>query len=140
MADNPLHRKLGLRPEVKGLVVAPLEEEENPLAPLPDGYVTVEQASEVAALEGTFAFICVFARDRASLAAAFPLLKEKLAPGGTLWVAWMRPAGERRGLTLPGDLNENVVRRLALTNALVDLKLTTLDRAWSALRLGHRRR
>jgi hypothetical protein len=44
-----------------------------------------------------------------------------------------------RSGNLPGDLNENVVRRLALTHALVDVKVATLDRDWSALRLVRRK-
>jgi hypothetical protein len=37
------------------------------------------------------------------------------------------------------DLNENIIRRLALTHGLVDVKVAALDRDWSALRLVHRK-
>ena len=134
-ADNPLHKKLGLRPGVAGVLVAPPEDSDNPLLPLPDGFVTVAGIDALAPLAGPFDYMQVFARDRAELASAFGLLRDKLAPNGSLWVSWMKQAG--RGMT--GDLNENVIRRLALTHGMVDVKIAALDRDWAALRLIHRK-
>jgi hypothetical protein len=36
---------------------------------------------------------------------------------------------------VPTDLTENVVRELALANALVDNKVAAIDQVWSGLRL-----
>ena len=44
-----------------------------------------------------------------------------------------------RAGSLMGDLNENVVRRLALTHAMVDIKIAVLDRDWSAMKLVRRK-
>ena len=134
-ADNPLHKKLGLRPGTAGVLVAPPEDSDNPLLPLPDGFVMVADIDALAPLAGPFDYMQVFARDRGALASAFGVLRDKLAPNGSLWVSWMKQAG--RGMT--GDLNENVIRRLALTHGMVDVKIAALDRDWAALRLIHRK-
>ena len=136
VADNPLHKRLGLRPGAAGVVVAPPENDDNPLLPLPEGFVMLADIDALAPLTGPFEYLQVFARDRGELASAFGLLRDKLAPNGSLWVSWMKQAG--RGMT--GDLNENIIRRLALTHGMVDVKIAALNRNWAALRLIHRRR
>jgi hypothetical protein len=136
-SDNPLHKKLGLRPNTSGLIISAPEDDDNPLLPLPEGFTSIAGLGELADAAGPFDYIQVFARERAELAGAFTQLRDKLAPGGSLWISWMKQAV--RGGNLLGDLNENVVRRLALTHALVDVKITVLDRDWSALKLVHRK-
>ena len=137
--ENQLHKKLGLRPTGTGVVIAPPEDSDNPLLPLPANISVLAQLDDLAGLEGSLDFILVFARDRAALAGAFSALRDKLAPGGSLWVAWMKQSASRGGGGLFGDLNETLIRRLALTHALVDVKVAALDRLWAALRLVHRR-
>jgi len=108
------------------------------LLPLPEGFTVIASLDEVSSLEGPFDFILVFGRDRAELANAFSALRDRLAPNGSLWVSWMKLSGRMGGATF-GDLNETLIRRLALTNAMVDIKMAPLDRAWSALRLVRRK-
>ncbi len=75
-----------------------------------------------------------------NLVGSFSLLVEKLAPGGSLWISWLKPSSKLKGGGQPGDLNEDVVRRIGLTHGLVDVNLAVLDRDWSALRLVRRKR
>ena len=138
-ADNPLHKKLGLRPGITGVVITPPEDNDNPLLPLPEGVAVLAQIDELSALAGPYDYIQVFAQDRGDLAGSFAALRDKLAPSGSLWISWMKQAGGRRRAGMFGDLNENIIRRLALTHGLVDVKVATLDRNWSALRLVHRK-
>jgi|WetSurMetagenome_2_1015567.scaffolds.fasta_scaffold04880_6 hypothetical protein len=135
--DNPLHKKLGIRPQASGLIVSPPQDDDNPLLPLPETFSTITGLDQLAAAAGPYDYIQVFARDKVELAAAFAQLRDKLAPGGSLWISWMKQPP--RGGSLMRDLNENVVRRLALTHALVDVKIAVLDRDWSAMRLAHRK-
>jgi len=79
---NPLHKKLGLRPHTKGVVIAPPEGDDDPLRPLPEGFASLASLDELASSAGPFDYIHVFARDRTALAAAFTQLRDKLAPGG----------------------------------------------------------
>jgi hypothetical protein len=135
--ENPLHKKLRLRPEDAGVIIAPPKDDDNPLLPLPANFLVFDQAAGLASHKGQFDYIHVFARDRTDLIESFALLRDKLAPGGSLWVSWLKQSS--RGAGRFGDLNENLIRRLGLTHALVDVKVAGLDKDWSALRLVHRK-
>jgi len=136
--DNPLHKKLGLRPDSVAVLVAP-PEEDNPLLPLPKGLTVLADLQQISGLTGgPYEYVHVFARSRADLAEAFASLRDLLAPGGSLWVSWMKQSSDRRRGTFT-DLNETIIRRIALTHGMVDVKVVALDRDWSALRLVHRK-
>jgi hypothetical protein len=137
-ADNPLHKKLGIRAGLTGAVVAP-PEESGLLSPLPEGFTVLASVDELTASEGLFDYVQFFARNRADLVKDFQQLRDKVAPGGSLWVCWIKQSSARGGGGLPGDLNENTIRRLALAGGLVDVKVASLDAEWSALKLIWRR-
>ena len=137
-ADNPLHKKLGIRAGLTGAIVAP-PEEDRLLSPLPGSFVVLASADELASREGMFDYLHFFARNRADLVKDFLRLRDKLAPGGSLWISWIKQSSVRGGGGLPGDLNENTIRRMALASGLVDVKVAALDAEWSALKLVWRR-
>jgi hypothetical protein len=137
-AENPLHKKLGIKAGLTGAIIATLEEA-GLLAPLPDGFTSLASIDDLAAAEGMFDYVHFFARTRADLVKDFPRLRDKLAPGGSLWISWIKQSSVRGGGGLPGDLNENTIRRLALASGLVDVKVASLDAEWSALKLVWRR-
>ncbi len=78
-------------------------------------------------------FIQVFTEARRQLETKLPLLKSRLSPQGMLWVSW--PKGASKVQT---DLNENIVREIALKNGLVDVKVCAVDEVWSGLKLVYR--
>jgi len=135
--ENPLHKKLGIRPGLTGAVVAPPEEDL--LSPLPESFAQLASFEELASTDGLFDYLHFFARNRADLVKDFNRLRDKLAPGGSLWISWIKQSSVRGGGGLPGDLNENAIRRLALAGGLVDVKVAALDAEWSALKLVWRR-
>jgi hypothetical protein len=137
--ENPLHRKLGIRPGMTGVVIAPPADDDNPLLPLPDGFRILDDVEALMSVENQVDYLHFFARNRGELARVVVGLRDKLAPGGSLWVSWIKQSSSRRNQGLPGDLNENVIRRLALTSGLVDVKVASLDNDWSALKLVHRK-
>ena len=137
--QNPLHKKLGLRPGLSGAVVAGPQDDSNPLLPLPEGIVSVPHADELADDAAQLDYIHFFAGNRGDLTQQLVSLRDHLAPGGSLWISWIKQSSARRGGGLPGDLNENVIRRMALMNGLVDVKVASLDNDWAALRLVHRK-
>lgn len=137
MTDE-VHKKLGIRPGIAGAVVA-TGDEAGLLSPLPDGFKAFTSVSDLASTDGAFDYVHFFARNRAELVKEFPRLREKLAPGGSLWISWIKQSAIRGGGGLPGDLNENAVRRMALSSGLVDVKVASLDAEWSALKLVWRR-
>lgn len=136
-AENQLHKKLGIRPGLTGAVVAPPEEAL--LSPLPESFVVLTSFDELASTQGLFDYLHFFARNRGDLVNDFNRLRDKLAPGGSLWISWIKQSSTRGGGGFPGDLNENTIRRLALAGGLVDVKAASLDAEWSALKLVWRR-
>ncbi|MCE5254723.1 MAG: hypothetical protein LLG45_11060 [Actinomycetia bacterium] len=137
--ENPLHKKLGLRPGISGAVIGAPADDDDPLAPLPEGLTVLAGIEEVSTLTGPYDYMHVFARDRGDLAAAFDGMRDKLAPGGSLWVSWMKQSSDRRARGTFTDLNETVIRRIALTHGMIDVKVVALDRDWAALRLVRRK-
>jgi hypothetical protein len=76
-AENPLHRKLGIRPGLTGAVVAPPEDDL--LSPLPETFVALASFDELASSEGLFDYLHFFARNRGDLVRDFNV-------SGTSWL------------------------------------------------------
>ena len=57
-------------------------------------------------------------------------LRAAIAPEGSLWVSWPKKASK-----VPTDVTEDVIRRVALANGLVDVKVCAIDATWSGLKL-----
>ena len=94
------------------------------LGDLPDG-VSVRTTAR-----GTADVIVSFHDRRADLARRMPKLRALMDSAAGLWIAW-----PKRSSGVPTDLTEDVVRELALENALVDNKVCAIDDTWSGLRL-----
>ena len=121
-SGTPLHRKLGIKPGHRVLLLgAP---EGFALEGLPEGVRVVRRAV------GTADVILAFHTRRAELARRLPGLRERMAPAAGLWIAW-----PKRAAKVPTDITEDVVRELALAAALVDNKVCAVDDTWSGLRL-----
>ncbi len=72
----------------------------------------------------------LFTRERAVLEAALPRLRALLRPAGMIWVSWPKKASK-----VPTDVTEDVIRELALSMDLVDVKVCAVDQVWSGLKL-----
>ena len=59
-----------------------------------------------------------------------PLLKEEIEANGMIWISWPKKASK-----ITTDITEDVVRGLALSNGLVDIKVCAIDEIWSGLKL-----
>ena len=57
-----------------------------------------------------------------------------MAPACGLWISW-----PKRASRLATDLDDDVVREVALPTGLVDNKVCAIDATWTALRLVIRR-
>jgi hypothetical protein len=74
--------------------------------------------------------IVAFHTARAGVEEAIPRLRAEMEPNAGFWVAWPKRASK-----VPTDVTEDVVREIALRNALVDNKVCAIDEVWSGLRL-----
>ena len=75
--------------------------------------------------------ILSFHTERRELERRMPVLRERMEQNGRLWIAWPKKASK-----LPTDITENVVREIALANALVDNKVAAIDEIWSGSATG----
>lgn len=57
-------------------------------------------------------------------------LKNELVPNGMIWISWPKKSSK-----IATDVTEDVIRHLALTNGLVDIKVCAVDDVWSGLKL-----
>lgn len=71
-----------------------------------------------------------FTTRRAELEARIEALREAIRPDGMAWIAW-----PKRASGVATDMNEDVVRDVALPTGLVDTKVCAIDDTWSGLRL-----
>lgn len=78
-------------------------------------------------------FIHFFTKERNELESHFEALKQALVSNGMLWISW-----PKRTSKIPTDLDENIIRNIALANGLVDVKVCAVDEIWSGLKLVYR--
>ena len=57
-------------------------------------------------------------------------LKQSIVPNGSIWISWPKKTSK-----VETDITEDVIRKLALHNGLVDVKVCAVDEVWSALKL-----
>jgi hypothetical protein len=82
---------------------------------------------------GELDFAMVFTRTIADLEKRFVVLRDRLAPNGSLWVSW-----PKKSSGVPTELTENVVRDFGLKHGLVDVKVCAVDETWSGLKFVRR--
>ncbi len=75
-------------------------------------------------------FTHYFTRSRKEFEKEIVLLKRKMKQDGMLWVSWPKTVSG-----VQTDLNENVIRDIALQHGLVDIKVCAIDEIWSGLKL-----
>lgn len=127
-SGTPLPRKLGLK---DGQSVA--------FCGLPDdlGWLATSVAfGDVARMgwqdlpPGRRDVIHLFTTRAADLNAALPVLTQRIAPVGAIWVSWPKKASK-----VVTDITEDVIRDVALAGLLVDIKVCAVDPIWSGLKL-----
>jgi hypothetical protein len=117
-SGTPLEKKLGIKPESRVLLLnAPAD-------------FALEGVRVIRVARGSADVILSFHTERRDLAKRMPVLRERMEQAGRLWIAWPKKASK-----LETDLTENVVRDLALENALVDNKVAAITGIWSGLQL-----
>jgi hypothetical protein len=122
--SNSLVRKLGIKAGFKMCVIDPPQNYWHLLDDLP------ENVSVGGPGEGAFDLIHIFATDKAQLEAQIDTLKQRILPAGMIWVSWPKKSSK-----VATDLNENLIRDLALKSGLVDTKVCAVDETWSGLKL-----
>lgn len=123
-SKRSLVEKLGIKEGWKIAILAAPKDFAKTLGKLPAGVTLSKQ------LHGPLEFIHYFTKSKADLENKFAELKQAVSQSGSLWISW--PKGSSGVAT---DLNENVVRDIALANGMVDIKVCAVDDVWSGLKL-----
>lgn len=125
-SSNPLFKKLGLKDgHTVRLIHAPANYKEL----IGEEYDTLIITKKKAELD----FIHLFTNRLEELETELPLLKDQIKKAGTIWISWYKKTAK-----LPTEINENLVREIALKNGLVDVKVCAVDEQWSGLKLVFR--
>lgn len=119
-----LSQKLGIKEGRRVILIDPPLNYFELLSPLPDGALFCKPDDELVDL------IHLFARKRVVLEELLGTFKSRIAKNGTIWVSWPKKAAK-----VTTNLDENVVRELALERGLVDVKVCSVDETWSGLKL-----
>jgi len=125
-SGTPLPQKLGIKPDHVLLLdgqPAGLD-----LGELPAGSV-------VRRLPRSMDVTLTWHTSLAGLEKRLPVLCERTATAGMVWVCWPKRAGK-----MPTDLDENNVRDLGLELGFVDVKVAAIDGTWSGLKFVRRLR
>ncbi|MDR6809178.1 hypothetical protein J2Y45_006392 [Dyadobacter sp. BE34] len=123
-SNTSLVKKLGIKPGFKIRFVDPPEHYFDLLEGLPADIVVFEEPTP------GLDFVHYFTKQAASLERDLPAFKQEIVPNGTIWISWPKKASK-----VPTDVTEDVIRNLAVSIGLVDVKVCAVDTVWSALKL-----
>jgi hypothetical protein len=120
----PLARKLGYREGCKVFLIAPPEDYEQLVRPLPPGVRFVARANKSVDIAH------LFVTERAVLHRQLCKLRETLKLEAPIWVSWPKKASK-----MPTDITEDTIREVALPLGFVDIKVCAVSEVWSGLKV-----
>jgi hypothetical protein len=123
-SGTPTAQKLGIKPGMQVVVLGAPGEYTALVDGLPEGFAARTT------LRGGADLVHVFVTKATVLERRITELRDAVAPDGALWVSWPKKASK-----VPTDVTEDVIRRIALANGLVDVKVCAIDAIWSGLKL-----
>ena len=123
-STTPLAKKLGIKPgHIVRLINAP-EHYFSLFTDLPNDIRISDNLKEKKD------FVHLFTKDNSELNKLLPKLKNEIVANGIIWVSWPKKSAK-----VTSDVNENMIRDLALKIGLVDIKVCAVDEVWSGLKL-----
>jgi hypothetical protein len=128
-SGTPLPQKLGIKPD--HVLLLDGEPADLDLGDLPARSVVRRLPRVGSRLDVTL----TWHTSLASLEKRLPVLFERTATAGMVWVCWPKKASK-----MPTDLDENKVRDLGLELGFVDVKVAAIDGTWSGLKFVRRLR
>jgi hypothetical protein len=120
---NPVARKLGMNPGMRGLIIAPPPGYLKLLAPLPDGLTVSSRA------HGIYPFVQVFATHLSEISRFAQRLSKYAAPNALVWISYPKKTSKRAG-----NLSRDVIRKAMSGTGWCAVSIVAIDEVWSALR------
>lgn len=128
-SGTPLLKKLGYKPGQKALLFN-VPESLSILSQYPDFTMCKQPKTWRGVSGGPFDLVHIFEKDAAKLEQHICSIRKILISNGMVWISWPKKSSK-----VPTTLSGDVVRRLALKNGLVDIKVCAVDEIWSGLKL-----
>ena len=123
-SKTPLWKKLGLKEGYRACVLNAPEDYFELIDGMPEGVVWLTRRAR------DLDFIHLFAKESAVIEKALPKLMHHIKKNGMIWISWYKKSAK-----IPTDLNEDIIRGLALSLGLVDVKVCAVDEKWSGLKI-----
>ena len=123
-SGTSLAKKLGLKSQLKLLMVNAPEEYASWLGELPAGVKLVSKAKPP--IEAAH----VFTTESAFLDATLSRLRNELKQDGFVWVSWPKKSSK-----VTTDITEDTIREIAIPLGFVDVKVCAVSEVWSGLKL-----
>lgn len=123
-SGTPLLKKLGIKPEMKVLLINQPDDY--------SGLLEVNINDQLCGKKDTPDFIHLFVKTAKEFEAEMKKLKPviKKNTSVTVWVSWYKKAAK-----IATDVTEDTIRNYALQNDLVDVKVCAVSDVWSGLKL-----
>jgi hypothetical protein len=123
-SGTPLLKKLGIKPEMKVLLINQ-----------PDDYYLLLEAdisNQLCSKNQTPDFVHLFTTTAKQFESEMKKLKAVCYKNTAviIWVSWYKKSAK-----IPTDITEDVIRNYALKNDLVDIKVCAVSEIWSGLKL-----
>jgi hypothetical protein len=123
-SGTPLLKKLGIKPEMKILLINQ-----------PGNYYDLLQTditNQLSEKNETPDLIHLFVKNNKEFEAEMKKIKPvcKKNPAIAIWVSWYK-----KSAGIPTDITEDMIRNYALRNDLVDIKVCAVSDIWSGLKL-----
>ncbi len=123
-SGTPLAKKLGIKDGFKVRIIN-----------APDHYTDLfdDMPANISFLKDSRSkknLIHYFTKEEKDLLKNIFSLKNEIEQDGMIWVSWPKKASK-----IPTNITEDVIRKIALSNGLVDVKVCAVDEVWSGLKL-----
>lgn len=123
-SGTPLVKKLGIKDGFRIRLVNEPENYFDLLIEIPENVTVLKDKRKSKDL------VHYFTKKSTDLQKDIASLRKEIFPNGTIWVSWPKKAAK-----IDTDMTEDIIRNIALTNGLVDVKVCAIDEVWSGLKL-----
>jgi len=122
-SGTPLSKKLGIR---EGQKIAFVNVPDHYFDLLPD----LPQINIIKDSKKKKDLVHYFTTEQVQLIKDMLPLKESIEQNGCIWISWPKKSSK-----VNTDITEDIIRKHAIHNGLVDVKVCAVDETWSALKL-----
>lgn len=123
-SSTPLEKKLGIR---EGHIIDIINPPDHYFKLFTDFPAQVKFSKNIHEKKD---LIHYFVKEQSKLVKEMYVLKNQIVQNGMIWISWPKKSSK-----IQTDISEDLIRKIALENGLVDIKVCSIDEIWSALKL-----